>query len=173
MGSSVFGHKDTTSAPGLAHSAGAGRRWPLRAVAIAYAASALIVFVSIVVQFVTAGTGMFAPHAGLSWEARWQAHVTYGTTWILFGSILLIALSFVTRQPWRWTGVAALVLVLFFVQGLLIRLYETGNPVLQLIAGLHVVIAGVMFWFGLVLSGHGVDTARSAVRGQILPGAGR
>lgn len=170
MSSSVIGNQDTTSAPGLAGSAPTGRRWPLRAVAMAYAASALIVFVSIVVQFVTAGTGMFAPHAGLSWEARWQAHVTYGTTGILFGSILLIALSFVTRQPWRWTGVAALVLVLYFAQSLLIRLYETGDPVLQLIAALHVVNAGVMLWLGLALVGRGVDTWRSRTKRAEAPG---
>jgi hypothetical protein len=140
------------------------RTWPHRAVAIAYAASALIVFASIPVQFVTAGTAMFAPQAGGGWDERWQAHVTYGSTGILVGSIFLIALSFAARQPWRWTGVAALVLVLFFVQSLLIQLYRTGDPVLQLIASLHIVSAGVILWLGFGLLGRGFDVGRSALR---------
>jgi hypothetical protein len=133
-----------------------GRRLP--AVAIAYAAAGLIVFISIVAEFVTAGTALFAPVAGLGWSA----HGDYGPVGIFFGSIL-IALSFAARQPWRWTGGAVLIMVLFVVQRLLVELYRTGDPVLQLVAAIHVLNAGVILWLGLVLAGRGFDVAREAL----------
>ena len=159
MSGSVIVHEETSSASGLARSA--SREWQQRAVPIAYAASALIVFASIVLQFLTAGTAMFAPQAGASWDERWYAHVTYGTAGILIGSILLIALSFAARQSWRWTTVAVSVLVLFVVQSVLIQLYDTGDPVLRLIASLHVATGGLMLSLGVALAARGVKVARS------------
>ena len=171
--SSIIGHRGMAGAPRMARAAPAETERAMPGVAIAYAGSALIAFISIVVQLMTAGTALFASSAGADFQTRWQAHVGYGPTGILIGSILLIGLSFAVRQPWRWTGAAVLLLVLSFGQGLLVQLYLTHDPILQLIAALYIVNAGVMFWLGLALLGRGADALRSAFHSDKHQGPGR
>ena len=163
MSSQVIGKRDTSGVRGMVAEAPAKSSRLLRSVAIAYAASALIVFLAIVTQFVTAGKALFAPAAG-GWEASWQAHLEFGPTAILIGSVLLIGFSVAARQPWRWTGAAVLLLALSFAQGLLVQLYDTHDSVLRAIATLHVVDAGVMFLLSFTLLGRGADALRAAFR---------
>ena len=115
------------------------------------------VLVLVIGQFVLAGMGVFSL-LGANPDAKGASfllvHALYGPLAILALSLLLTALGFAGRLPWRMTGLAAAFVPLLILQSLFLIPYhlaedEPGLKSLRFLSGLHVINALVIFWLAL------------------------
>jgi len=130
-----------------------------------YQAVAWLVVVAIITQFLLAGLGVFAT----AQIGGFGPHRLYGATAVLLGILLLIVFSFVARVPWRFTGLAVLLLFQFFLQYVFLQFYwHAGStipgtswyisPNLQPVAALHVLNALLILWVALHIAGQSTAT---------------
>ena len=121
-----------------------------------YQVVAWLVVAAIITQFLLAGLGVFATVQ----VGGFGPHRLYGATAVLFGILLLVVFSFVSRAPWRYTGLAGLLLVQFFLQYVFLQFYwHAGttipgtswyvSPDLRPIAALHVLNGLVVLWVAI------------------------
>jgi hypothetical protein len=114
------------------------------------------VVAAVIAQFLLAGLGVFATVQ----VGGFGPHRLYGATAVLLGILLLIVFSFVSRAPWRYTGLAGLLLLQFFLQYVFLQFYwHAGStipgtswyvsPDLRPIAALHVLNGLVILWVAL------------------------
>ena len=142
-----------------------------------YAVAAWLLAGAIVIQFLLAGIGVFAPDnfcdltssntigCGFTPHAAWAVVV-------LFPLFLLVLLfSFASRVPWRTTGLSAGLLGLFVLQGLLIWPYD-GPPALKPLSALHVVNGLLVLFLALHVAGRaGELIPRASGSGKQVPSA--
>ena len=124
----------------------------------AYAITASLLVVAIVIQFLLAGIGVFA--AGdfcnvvpdESFGCGFALHAWFGRAVLSLLFLLVVMLSFAARAPWRVTGLAGALIGLFLLQGLLLFPYYDGiGP--RAVSALHVVNGLLILIVALRLAG--------------------
>ncbi len=130
-----------------------------------YQVVAWLAVVAIITQFLLAGLGVFAT----AQVGGFGPHRLYGATAVLLSILLLIAFSFVARVPWRYTGLAGLLLFQFFLQYVFLQFYwHAGStipgtswyisPNLRPVAALHVLNGLLVLWVALHIAGQSTAT---------------
>ena len=114
--------------------------------------------VLVIGQFVAAGFGVFAlfgPNPdGPKGTSFLMYHAGIGPAIVFLLALVMVALGFIGRLPWRMTGLAAAFIGLVILQSLLLVPYHLAadsaawTPY-RFISGLHVVNALVIFWLAL------------------------
>jgi len=118
----------------------------------------VLMFLLIVVQFTTAGAGVFSAMAGNSQGTEALGFHVLGALVILVVSLLLVIAAFVGRLPWRMTGLAAAFVPLLFLQAIFIAPFLTPNDSFMTSIGasdkpwlsaLHVLNGLFIFWLAV------------------------
>ncbi|HKA12678.1 MAG TPA: DUF6220 domain-containing protein [Candidatus Dormibacteraeota bacterium] len=105
-----------------------------------------LVLVSVLVQLLLAGLGVFADSGFFFWHAT----VNAGVVFLL--PLLLVLLGWLGRVPGRILWLAAAVPGLTLVQSLLLAPYHmNAQGVLRAVSGLHVLNAVLIFWVSIQL----------------------
>jgi uncharacterized protein DUF6220 len=124
----------------------------------AYRWGTVLMLLVIIVQFTTAGAGVFSAMAGNSQGTEALGFHVLGALVILVVSVLMVVAAFVGRLPWRMTGLAAAFVPLLFLQAIFITpLLEPNDSFMTSIgasdkpwlSGLHVVNALFIFWLAV------------------------
>jgi hypothetical protein len=124
----------------------------------AYRWGTVLILLLIIVQFTTAGAGVFSAMAGNSQGTEALGFHALGALVILVVSLLMVVAALIGRLPWRMTGLAAAFVPLLFLQAIFIAPFvapndsftraigASGKPWLS---GLHVVNALFIFWLAV------------------------
>jgi hypothetical protein len=124
----------------------------------AYRWGTVLMFLLIIVQFTTAGAGVFSAMAGNSQGTEALGIHVLGALVILVVSVLMVVAAFVGRLPWRMTGLAAAFVPLLFLQAIFITPFLEPNDSFMTsigasdkpwLSGLHVVNALFIFWLAV------------------------
>jgi hypothetical protein len=111
-----------------------------------------IMLVLIILQFTSAGAGVFSLLAQNALGAGILVyHATVGPSTILVLSLVMVLAAFVGRLPWRMTGLATSFVPLLALQSLFIIPYSYPQDIPALagmpwLSALHVVNALFIFW---------------------------
>jgi hypothetical protein len=112
----------------------------------AFSVGTWLVLVSVLVQMLLAGLGVFADSGFFFWHAS----VNAGVVFLL--PLLLVLLGWLGRVPGRLLRLAAALPGLTLVQSLLLAPYHmNAQGVLRAVSGLHVLNAILIFWIALQL----------------------
>jgi hypothetical protein len=115
----------------------------------------VLMFLLIIVQFTTAGAGVFSAMAGNSQGTEALGFHALGALVIFVVSLLMVIAGFVGRLPWRMTGLAAAFVPLLFLQAIFIAPFVAPNDSFTTSIGasdkpwlsaLHVLNALFIFW---------------------------
>jgi len=126
-----------------------------RAAQQAYRWGTVLMFLLIVLQFTTAGAGVFSAMAGNSQGTEALGFHVLGALVIFALSLLMVIAAFVGRLPWRMTGLAAAFVPLLFLQAIFIAPFLAPNDSFMKSIGasdkpwlsaLHVLNALFIFW---------------------------
>ena len=129
-----------------------------RAAQQAYRWGTVLMFLLIIVQFTTAGAGVFSAMAGNSEGTHVLFVHALGAPVILVISLLMVIAAFVGRLPWRMTGLAAAFVPLLFLQGIFIAPFLAPNDSFMTSIGasdkpwlsaLHVLNGLFIFWLAV------------------------
>jgi hypothetical protein len=129
-----------------------------RAAQHAYRWGTVVMFLLIIVQFTTAGAGVFSAMAGDSEGTHALFVHALGAPVILVVSLLMVIAAFVGRLPWRMTGLAAAFVPLLFLQGIFIAPFLAPNDSFMTSIGasdkpwlsaLHVLNGLFIFWLAV------------------------
>jgi hypothetical protein len=124
----------------------------------AYRWGTVLILLLIIVQFTTAGAGVFSAMAGNSQGTEALGFHALGALVILVVSLLLVIAAFVGRLPWRMTGLAAAFVPLLFLQAIFIAPFLAPNDSFTTSIGasdkpwlsaLHVVNGLFIFWLAV------------------------
>lgn len=118
----------------------------------------VLMFLLIVVQFTTAGAGVFSKMAGNSQGKEVLGFHVLGALVIFVLSLLMVIAAFVGRLPWRMTGLAAAFVPLLFLQAIFIAPFLHPNDSFTTSIGasdkpwlsaLHVLNGLFIFWLAV------------------------
>ena len=129
-----------------------------RAAQQAYRWGTVLMFLLIIVQFTTAGAGVFSAMAGNSEGTHALFVHALGAPVIFVVSLLMVIAAFVGRLPWRMTGLAAAFVPLLFLQGIFIAPFLAPNDSFitsigasdkPWLSALHVLNGLFIFWLAV------------------------
>ncbi len=118
----------------------------------------VLMFLLIIVQFTTAGAGVFSAMAGNSQGTEALGFHALGALVIVVVSLLMVIAAFAGRLPWRMTGLAASFVPLLFLQAIFIAPFVAPNDSFTTSIGasdkpwlsaLHVLNALFIFWLAI------------------------
>ena len=118
----------------------------------------VLMFLLIIVQFTTAGAGVFSAMAGNSEGTHALFVHALGALVIFVVSLLMVIAAFVGRLPWRMTGLAAAFVPLLFLQAIFIAPFLAPNDSFTTSIGasdkpwlsaLHVLNGLFIFWLAV------------------------
>ena len=118
----------------------------------------VLMFLLIIVQFTTAGAGVFSAMAGNSEGTHALFVHALGAPVIFVVSLLMVIAAFVGRLPWRMTGLAAAFVPLLFLQAIFIAPFLAPNDFFMTSIGasdkpwlsaLHVLNGLFIFWLAV------------------------
>ncbi|HEX9364089.1 MAG TPA: DUF6220 domain-containing protein [Candidatus Dormibacteraeota bacterium] len=118
----------------------------------------VLMFLLIIVQFTTAGAGVFSAMAGNSQGTEALDFHALGALVIVVVSLLMVIAAFAGRLPWRMTGLAASFVPLLFLQAIFIAPFVAPNDSFTTSIGasdkpwlsaLHVLNALFIFWLAI------------------------
>ncbi len=124
----------------------------------AYRWGTVLMFLLIIVQFTTAGAGVFSAMAGNAQGTHALFVHALGAPVIFVVSLLMVIAAFVGRLPWRMTGLAAAFVPLLFLQGIFIAPFLAPNDSFMTSIGasdkpwlsaLHVLNGLLIFWLAV------------------------
>ncbi len=125
---------------------------------LAYRWGTVLMFLLIIVQFATAGAGVFSAMAGDSQGTDALGFHALGALVIFVVSLLMVIAAFAGRLPWRMTGLAAAFVPLLFLQAIFIAPFLAPNDSFMTSIGasdkpwlsaLHVLNALFIFWLAV------------------------
>ena len=124
----------------------------------AYRWGTVLMVLLIIIQFTTAGAGVFSAMAGNSEGTGALGFHALGALVFLVVSVLMVIAAFVGRLPWRMTGLAAAFVPLLFLQAIFIAPFLAPNDSFTASIGasdkpwlsaLHVLNALFIFWLAV------------------------
>jgi len=139
-----------------------------------YAITSWLLVVAVVMQFLLAGIGVFAPVnfcnlvPNESFGCGFALHAWFGRMVLSLLFLLVLVLCFAARAPRRTTALTAALPGLFVVQGLLLLPPELGVA-FRPVAAIHVVNGLLILFVGLRVAGQARQLLAELPRSQERP----